>query len=157
MPEDANKARDLYEQALQLDPDYAVVHAYLAWVYEMRVARGGFSAEDHAAGMRHARAAIVHGADDPTALAIAALVLLHLGRDFPAAAQAVTRALELNGSCAIAYFFGSHINAFSGETAAARDYARRGLRLSAAAVISTKLCRSDSSTLRASKNRSSSL
>lgn len=130
MPEDASKAGGLFEQALALDPDYAVVHAYLAWVYEMRVARGGFSETDLAAGMRHARAAIVHGADDPTALAIASLVLLHLGRDFPAASNAVTRALELNGSCAIAYFFGSHINAFCGETATARDYARRGLRLS---------------------------
>jgi TolB-like protein/class 3 adenylate cyclase/Tfp pilus assembly protein PilF len=130
MPEDANKAGSLFEQALALDPDYAVVHAYLAWVYEMRVARGGFSEADAAAGMRHARAAIVHGADDPTALAIAALVLLHLGRDFPAASNAVTRALELNHSSAIAYFFGSHINAFCGETATARDYAQRGLRLS---------------------------
>ena len=130
MPEDANKAVALFEQALGLDPDYAAVHAYLAWCYEMRVARGGFSEADLAAGMRHARAAIVHGADDPTALAIASLVLLHLGRDFPAASNAVTRALELNGSCAIAYFFGSHINAFCGETATARDYARRGLRLS---------------------------
>jgi adenylate cyclase len=130
MPEDANKALALFEQALTLDPNYAVVHAYLAWCYEMRVARGGFNEADHAAGMRHARAAIVHGTDDPTALAIASLVQLHLGRDFPAASQAVTRALELNSSCAIAYFFGSHINAFCGDIATARDYARRGLRLS---------------------------
>jgi len=130
MPEDANKAVVLFEQALALDPDYAVAHAYLAWCYEMRVARGGFSEADLAAGMRHARAAIVHGADDPTALAIAALVLLHLGRDYPAASQAVERALEINSSCAIAYFFGSHINAFCGAVETARDYARRGLRLS---------------------------
>jgi tetratricopeptide (TPR) repeat protein len=94
------------------------------------VARGGFNEADLAVGMRHARAAIIHGADDPTALAIASVVLLHLGRDFPAASNAVTRALEINGSCAIAYFFGAHINAFCGDIATARDYARRGLHLS---------------------------
>ena len=130
MPEHANIGIGLLEQALRLDPEYAVAHAYLAWGYEMRVVRGGFNAADRDAAMRHARAALAHGTDDPTAQAIAALTMLHLGHDFPAAASAVARALELNNSCAIAYFFGAHINAFSGDIAIARDYAERGLRLS---------------------------
>jgi tetratricopeptide (TPR) repeat protein len=120
----------LLEQALLLDPEYAVAHAYLGWGHEMRVVRGGFNEADHAAGIRHARAALVHGTDDPTAQAIAALIMLHLGRDFPAAAGAIARALELNNSSAIAYLIGSHVHAFGGEVATDRDYAQRGLRLS---------------------------
>jgi TolB-like protein/class 3 adenylate cyclase len=130
MPEEAGLGMRLLEQALELDPEYAVAHAYLAWGYEMRVVRAGFNESDLAAAMRHARAALAHGTDDPTAQAIAGLVMLHLGRDFPAAAGAIARALELNNSSAIAYFMGSHIHAFCGEVAVGRDYAQRGLRLS---------------------------
>jgi adenylate cyclase len=130
MPEDAAIGMELLEQALQLDPEYALAHAYLAWGYEMRVVRGGFGEADLAAGIRHARAALVHGTDDPTAQAIAGLVILHLCRDFPAAAGAIARALELNNSCAIAYFIGSHVHAFCGDVAVGRDHAQRGLRLS---------------------------
>jgi tetratricopeptide (TPR) repeat protein len=130
MPEDANTGMKLLEQALLLDPEYAVAHAYLGWGYEMRVVRGGFNEADHAAGMRHARAALAHGTDDPTAQTIAALIMLHLGHDFPTASSAIARALQLNSSCAIAYFFGAHVYAFCGDTATCRDYAQRGLRLS---------------------------
>jgi TolB-like protein/class 3 adenylate cyclase/Flp pilus assembly protein TadD len=130
MPGDANKGMDLLHQALLLDPDYAGAHAYLAWAYEIRVARGGFSEADLAAGLHHARAAVASGSDDATALAVASLALLHLGRDFTSASNAVARALELNGSCAVAYFLGSHVHAFCGDTATSRDYARKGLRLS---------------------------
>ena len=130
MPEDANIGMGLLEQALKLDPTYAAAHAYLAWSLEMRFARGGFSEADVAAGLRHARAALAYAADDATALAIASIVLLHLGHDFEAASGAIARALSLNGSCAIAFFIGAHIHGFSGDPATADDYATRALRLS---------------------------
>ena len=130
MPEDANIGMGLLEQALKLDPTYAAAHAYLAWSLEMRFARGGFSEADVAAGLRHARAALAYAADDATALAIASIVLLHLGHDFEAASGAIARALSLNGSCAIAFFIGAHIHGFSGDPATAEDYATRALRLS---------------------------
>ena len=81
-------------------------------------------------GVRHARAALTHGGDDATALAIAAIRLLHLGHDFEAASGAVARALALNGSCATALYFGAHIHAYCGDAALAEDYAVRALRLS---------------------------
>ena len=96
----------------------------------MRVARGGFDEVDKVAGVRHGRAALVHGTDDAMALAIASIALLHLGHDFEAASGAIARALMLNGSCATALFFGAQMHAFSGDPAVAEDYADRASRLS---------------------------
>ena len=68
--------------------------------------------------------------NDPVALAIASVGLLHLCCDFEAASGAIARALALNGSCATALYFGAHIHAFGGDAALAEDYAVRALRLS---------------------------
>jgi adenylate cyclase len=130
MPEDAAIGMGLLEEALKLDPDYAAAHAYLSWALEMRFVRGGFNEADAAAGVRHARAAVTHGGDDATALSIAAVALLHLGHDFEAASGAIARAIALNGSSAIALYFGAHIHAYSGDAALAEDCALRALRLS---------------------------
>jgi TolB-like protein/Tfp pilus assembly protein PilF len=130
MPEDAAIGMGYLEEALKLDPNYAAAHAYMAWALEMRFVRGGFSEADAAAGVRHARAALAHGGDDATALAVASLTILHLGHDFEAASGAVARALALNGSCATAYHFGAHIHALSGDPAVAEDFAGKALRLS---------------------------
>jgi adenylate cyclase len=130
MPEDAAIGIDYLEKALKLDPNYAAAHANLAWALEMRFMRGGLNETDAAAGLLHARAAIAHGQDDPIALAIAAIGLLHLGHDFDAAAGAIARALALNSSCATALYFGAHIHAYHGDAALAEEYAARALRLS---------------------------
>ena len=102
----------------------------MAWALEMRFVRGGFNEADATEGVLHARAALAHGRDDANALAVAALAILHLGRDFHAASSAIARALALSDSCAMALFFGAHIHAFSGEAPIAEDYAARALRLS---------------------------
>jgi adenylate cyclase len=130
MPQDAAIGMGYLEEAVGLDPNYAAAHAYLAWGLEMRFVRGGFSEADAASALRHARAALAHGGDDATALAVAALTVLHLGHDFEAASGAIARAVSLNGSCATAFYFGAHVHALSGDAAIAEDYAARALRLS---------------------------
>jgi adenylate cyclase len=130
MPEDAAIGMSYLEDALKLDPNYAAAHAYLAWGLEIRFVRGGFHEADAAAGLRHARAALAHGADDATALAVASLSILHLGHDFGAASGAIARAVSLNGSCATAFYFGAHIHAMKGDAAIAEDFAEKALRLS---------------------------
>ena len=67
MPADAAIGMGLLEEALKLDPNYAVAHAYLAWALEVRFFRGGFNEADAAASVRHARAAVTYGGDDATA------------------------------------------------------------------------------------------
>ena len=130
MPEDVAVAIGHLERALELDPNYAPAHALLAVSHEVRF-RGAMSDEAaRAAGVRHARLALALGTDDATALGHAALTLLHLARDFEAAAGAIARALSLNASCATALYWGAHIHACSGDPALAEDYANRALRLS---------------------------
>ncbi len=130
MPEDAGRGVEFLEQALALEPNYAPAHAFLAWGMEMRVVRGGFNEADAQAGLHHARAALAAPTDDATSLAVASFVVLHLGHDFDLAANSIERAIALNGSCATAFYFGSHIHALSGNVKIAEDYAQRALRLS---------------------------
>ena len=130
MPADARIAAGLLEDALKLDPNYAAAHALLAWCHEIFFTRAGFGEADKAAGVGHARAVIASGADDATALAIAAFVITMLSKDHEAALSAVERALSLNASCATALYFGALIYAFAGNPAAATSNANRALRLS---------------------------
>ena len=67
MPADADKALCLLEKAIRLEPDYAIVHGFIAWCHEQRYLRGGLHAETRAAALRHARAAIEAGGDDAMA------------------------------------------------------------------------------------------
>jgi tetratricopeptide (TPR) repeat protein len=92
--------------------------------------RGGFDEADRVAGLERARASIASGTDDAASLAVAALVISHLGKERETASSTVERALSLNPSCAVALYFGAHISAFNGNPAAASTHAKRGLRLS---------------------------
>jgi adenylate cyclase len=130
MPEDVAVAVGYLEEALKLDPNYAAAHAALALCHEVRFRSAGFDDTDRTEGLRHARFALALGTDDATALASAAIAVLHLARDFEAASGAIARALSLNGSCATALYWGAHIHASSGNPALAEEYANRALRLS---------------------------
>ena len=130
MPADARIAAGFLEDALRLDPNYAAAHAFIAWCHEICFMRGGFDEADKIAGLRHAHTAIASGTDDATTLAVAALVIGALSKDYKAALSAIERALSLNPSSAPALYFGALIQASSGNSAAATTYANRALRLS---------------------------
>ncbi len=130
MPADATIAAGLLKDALRLDPNYAAAHALLAWCHEICFSRAGFGDADRIAGVRHARAAIASGTDDATALATAAFVIALLSKDYKAASSGIERALSLNSSCAAAHYFGSQVQAFTGNAAGAIAHANSALRLS---------------------------
>jgi adenylate cyclase len=68
MPEDADKALPLLEEAIRLEPDYSAAHAVLAWCHEQRYLRGGLDEATREAARRHARAEILvlgHDMVDP--------------------------------------------------------------------------------------------
>jgi TolB-like protein/class 3 adenylate cyclase/Tfp pilus assembly protein PilF len=118
-------------KALELDPNYAAAHAYLAWAHQIHFAHGGgFNEVDKVAGLSHARAALANDVDDATALAVGANVAGFLGKDAKAALSAVERALSCNPSSAIAYYFGGTLYAWSGDPVTGTTYAHRALRLS---------------------------
>ena len=130
MPVDAKIAAGFLKRALELDPSYAAAQALLAWCHEICFMRGGFDEADKIAGLNYARAAIASGTDDAVSLAVAALVVSHLGKERDIASSTVERALSFNPSSGIALYFGAHINAFNGNPDAAAAYAKRSLRLS---------------------------
>ena len=51
MPEDIKSAMPLLEEALRLQPNYAIAHALIAWCYELRFARAGLDANDKASAL----------------------------------------------------------------------------------------------------------
>jgi adenylate cyclase len=130
MPADARIAVGLLEDALRLDPNYAAAHAYAAWCHEISFMRGGFDEADRIAGLRHARAAIAHGTDDATALAISGFVVGILAHDYDAQSRAIERALSINPSCATALYWGALMYSGGGNSAKATAYAHRAFRLS---------------------------
>ena len=130
MPENADKALDLLEEAIRLEPDYAVVHGFIAWCHEQRYLRGGLHAETRAAALRHARAAIEAGGDDAMALGMGGFVIGVLQRDYQTALDALDRSVSLSPSSALAFGFNSIIRAWMGDDETAIAHANMGIRLS---------------------------
>src|ERR1700693_871630 len=88
MPEDADRALPLLDRAIRFEPDYAIVHAMIAWCHEQRYLRGGLQEETRAAALRHARAAVAAGGDDAPALAIGGFVMGIIEHDLATALDA---------------------------------------------------------------------
>jgi TolB-like protein len=130
MPEQAAKAVPLLEQALALEPDYAGAHGLLAWCYQFLFLRAGFKETNRNAAILHARAAVTHGRDDTTALALGAFVIGLIEHDRVAAREAFERALAISPSSAFTLFLGGIFLAWAGEAERAIDWAERALRVS---------------------------
>jgi TolB-like protein len=131
MPEDADKALGFLEQAIKLEPDFAVAHAIIAWCHEQRYLRGCLDEEARATALRHARLAISTGGDDAAALAIAGLVIGFLEpREYEVAVSAFDRSLALSNSSALALGFSAATRAWHGESTIAIEQAEQALRLS---------------------------
>ena len=130
MPGDSEKALEWLHRSLALEPDYAAAHSLAAWCYEQRYLRGGMHEADKTAGLKHARAAIAAGADDPTTLATAGFVIGLVEHDYQTAMNAIDHALALNGSSTLALGLGATILAHDGQITRAIEFGERALRLS---------------------------
>jgi adenylate cyclase len=131
MPEDADKALGFLEQAIELEPDFPVAHAIIAWCQEQRYLRGGLNEDAKATALRHARLAIGTGGDDATALAVAGLVIGFLEPcEYESALDAFNRSLALSNSSALALGLSALTRAWHGESAIAIEQAELALRLS---------------------------
>jgi tetratricopeptide (TPR) repeat protein len=123
-------ALPLLEQALAIDPNYAIAHAHAAWCHEQLFTHGGFDADDRSIALRHARAALASGRDDSSALAIGGFIVAVLDRDFAAALNALDQSLALNCNSALAYSFSAMVRAMHDDYDRAIEQAERALRLS---------------------------
>jgi adenylate cyclase len=130
MPEPADQALPLLEQAIAIEPDYAAAHAAIAVCHHSRYQRGGLLEGIKRAALHHARRAIATGGDDATALAAAAFVVGSEDQDYDTAFSAFDRALALSPSCFLALSFGCVIRAWAGDNATAVEQGEQALRLS---------------------------
>jgi len=130
MPHGASLALPLLERALDLEPDYALAHGHAAVCHEILFMRAGGREENRQGAIRHARAALVHGRDDATALAEAGFVIAMVEHDRAAAREAFEAAIALNPSSAFTYIMGSVVLGWAGEGERAIEWGEQGLRLS---------------------------
>jgi len=130
MAQEAAKAVPLLENALTLEPDYAEAHALLAWSHQILFRQDKNAEINRAAAIRHARAAMAHGQDNVTALAMAAYVTAMVEHDRSTAFEAFERARALGPSSALTLFFGGVALAWAGEAERAIEWAERALRFS---------------------------
>jgi TolB-like protein/tetratricopeptide (TPR) repeat protein len=129
MPKDAAIAIPLLESAVKLQPDYGAAHGFLGWCLHHRFARGGLEEKDRIAAVQHARAAITHGGDDATALAVAAQVIVWDECDTTTALRLFDRALELSSSNVFALSLSAITLAWMGKAELAIKRAERAIQL----------------------------
>jgi Tfp pilus assembly protein PilF len=130
MPEEAAKALPLLERALELEPGYALAHGFAAWAHEIIFARGGQNDVNREGATRHGQAAIAHGRDEASALALGGFAIGMMAHDRVAARRAFDAALALSPSSALTHVLGSVILIFNGEPDRAIEWGERAMRLS---------------------------
>jgi tetratricopeptide (TPR) repeat protein len=130
MPQGAAKGLPLLDQALAIEPAYALAHGYASWAHQTVFVRGGMNPADRLKALQHAHAAIEHGSGDATALALAGFTIGLLEHDRRLSEAAFAEALALSASCVFVYTLGCVPVAYSGDAARAIDWAERALRLS---------------------------
>ena len=123
-------ALDLFEQALELDPEFALAHAGMADVF---IAAGIYETMTPAAAfpLAHMAAERARTLDESLSEAHSSLGAINLFYEwnFSAARAQLERAVGLNPSNVSAYNWLSLYYAFRGDTDIALDWARRGVKI----------------------------
>ncbi len=126
------EAAQLLRRAIVIDPHYALACAYLAFCEWIPPQQGWVQdiTAPIAEIVRLVDVAVQYGGDDPEALAVAAHVTAHAGRNVRAALGLTQQALSLNPSCTIALNVSGQLHAYIGDTKSAIEYLERAARLS---------------------------
>ena len=129
-PEDFGKARDYFERAIALDPDYAPAHAQLGWLYDGMAVFGGMNPRE-AAPLAKAATARALELDETLADAhlAQACVLRDLDWDFAASEREFQRTLELNPGHALARDMYGVLLGVLGRYSEAEEQLRRAAEL----------------------------
>jgi adenylate cyclase len=130
MPDEALRAIPVLEQALSLEPDYAVAHGYAAMCHEILYVRAGRQEENRVKSVRHGQAAISLGQDDAVALTWGGNAIGMVEHDRVLAQDAFEAALAISPSTAAAYMWGALNLGWAGEAERAIEWGEHGIRLS---------------------------
>ena len=111
------RARELLAQAIELDPDYAAAHAWMAYWSIMAVGQGWVENPRDVTSLAgtSAERAVLLDPLDARAIAIAGHVKGYLLHDVPSALHLHARAIELNPNLPIAWTLSSWSKIYNGE------------------------------------------
>jgi TolB-like protein len=125
------EALRLAERAIGRDPDYGLALAWAALCCNRLVIDGRSKDRDadRLKGIDYAHRALQAARDDPGVLAIAAMVLAYFGEDLGAMTALVDRALALNPSFALGWFYSGQIRRWAGKLDTAIAHGETALRL----------------------------
>jgi adenylate cyclase len=130
--ESYDQAIGLYEQAIRLDPQFALGHATLGNVLGGRKQMGWSNdpAADASRGVDCARSALAIGRSDPLVLSQAALALLFCGNKVEFADSLFEEAIRLDPNGVLAWIWGGWAKVLLGDHRTAIKYSQHALRLS---------------------------
>jgi TolB-like protein/Flp pilus assembly protein TadD len=125
------EALRLFQKAIVIDPNFALVHGMAAWCHAHRKANGWMIdfQQETAETARLARRAVELGKDDAVALASGGFALAYVCDDLDGPAF-VERALVLNPNLASAWNLSGRLKIWLGEPETAIDHLARAMRLS---------------------------
>ena len=127
-PEDLDKAVGLYEQAIAIDPNYALAYAWLAQCYARRVANG---VDTNGVGYAKTRAAaeraIALDPKLPEGYLTLAEARLQYELNWAAAADLLGKAQALDANNTVVLQFAGHLTQATGTLADAETNFRRGI------------------------------
>jgi adenylate cyclase len=127
-----DQAVGLYEQAIALDPQFALAYAALTAAITQRIGWGWSTdpAEDASRAIAYAKSALRLGRQDPLVLARSALALLTSSDEVELADSLLDEAIRLDPNVVLGWVYGGCTKAFLGDHQTAIDYFQRALRLS---------------------------
>jgi TolB-like protein len=127
-----SEARQLFNQAIELDPDFASAYGMAAYCSVWRKTNGWMTdtLREIAETERLARRAIELGTDDAVALARGGHALAYVVGDLDGGAALIDRALVLNPNLAMAWYASGWVRDYLGEPDRAIEHLARAMRLS---------------------------
>jgi TolB-like protein/class 3 adenylate cyclase len=126
------RARELLEQAIAVDPDYAPAYSRMASLHLRWVAQGWSNDEiaDRTMAASTARLAIERDRNDAVALSIYGHIQSYLLKDYGVATDYLDQAMAVGPSCALAWGYSSLTSGYQGDYPTAVARAERAVRLS---------------------------
>ena len=131
-PEEADKALEFFQKAIEADPTYARAYVCASWYYRRQVQLKGMvlSDDEKKESLRLAQAALDADRTDPYVLWQAGLTRALVERDFDSAMAIIDRSLSINANSNRAWIAGGMVRMFLGDPEAAIEYAEKAMRLS---------------------------